>query len=379
MSEEWRTKEEIYAALDAIESSLDGYERPAAHGLGVSTIGPSGAVLDTRYSAVNCGEHLLAAAVLAEVTGYRSGTASVRLDAATLDAAIARLAPAEACPDFNHTNLRAWRTLRRLLDAPALGGERVAVASFVGALSDALVDAHDVFFRLHLLSSRLVQPHGTNLDGIFGILPNVVWTDAGPFEQEGFEARRAELLASGRSVQVLGVDKFPRMTDYVVPSGVRIADTSRVRLGAHLAEGTVVMHEGFCNYNAGTLGKAMVEGRISAGVVLGPDSDLGGGASTMGTLSGGGKEIISVGRNCLIGANAGLGIALGDNCTVEAGLYLTAGSVVTLPDGKKVKARELSGHSNLLFRRNSVTGAIEALSAKDSPGWSGLNAALHST
>jgi 2,3,4,5-tetrahydropyridine-2-carboxylate N-succinyltransferase len=160
---------------------------------------------------------------------------------------------------------------------------------------------------------------------------------------------------------------------------VRIADTSRVRLGAHLAEGTVVMHEGFCNYNAGTLGKAMVEGRISSGVVLGPDSDLGGGASTMGTLSGGGKEIISVGRNCLIGANAGLGIALGDNCTVEAGLYLTAGSVVTLPDGSKVKARELSGQSNLLFRRNSVTGAIEALSAKDSPGWGGLNAALHAT
>jgi 2,3,4,5-tetrahydropyridine-2-carboxylate N-succinyltransferase len=269
--------------------------------------------------------------------------------------------------------------LRQLLDTPALGGERVAVAVFVGALSDPLVDAHDTFFRLHLLSHRMVRPHGTNLDGIFGILPNVVWTDAGPFEQDGFEVRRVELLASGRVVQVLGVDKFPRMTDYVVPSGVRIADTSRVRLGAHLAEGTVVMHEGFCNYNAGTLGKAMVEGRISSGVVLGPDSDLGGGASTMGTLSGGGKEIISVGRNCLIGANAGLGIALGDNCTVEAGLYLTAGSVVTLPDGSKVKARELSGQSNLLFRRNSVTGAIEALSAEDSPGWGGLNAALHAT
>jgi 2,3,4,5-tetrahydropyridine-2,6-dicarboxylate N-succinyltransferase len=232
---------------------------------------------------------------------------------------------------------------------------------------------------LHLLSHRVVKPHGTNLDGIFGVLGNVVWTDAGPFEQEGFEARRVELLASGRALQVHGIDKFPRMVDYVVPPGVRIADASRVRLGAHLAEGTVVMHEGFCNYNAGTLGKAMVEGRISAGVVLGPDSDLGGGASTMGTLSGGGKQIISIGRNCLIGANAGVGIALGDNCTVEAGLYLTAGSIVKLPDGTTAKARELSGHSNLLFRRNSVTGAIEALSAADTPGWGGLNAALHAT
>jgi 2,3,4,5-tetrahydropyridine-2,6-dicarboxylate N-succinyltransferase len=176
---------------------------------------------------------------------------------------------------------------------------------------------------------------------------------------------------------VLGVDKFPRMVDYVVPSGVRIADASRVRLGAHLSEGTVVMHDGFFNFNAGTLGAAMVEGRISAGVVLGPDSDLGGGASIMGTLSGGGKEVVSVGSNCLIGANAGLGIALGDNCTIEAGLYLTAGSVVRLPDGTSAKARALSGQSNLLFRRNSVTGAIEALSAKDTPGWGGLNADLH--
>jgi 2,3,4,5-tetrahydropyridine-2-carboxylate N-succinyltransferase len=177
---------------------------------------------------------------------------------------------------------------------------------------------------------------------------------------------------------VHGIDKFPRMVDYVVPPGVRIADASRVRLGAHLAEGTVVMHEGFCNFNAGTLGPAMVEGRISAGVVLGANSDLGGGASIMGTLSGGGKEIVSVGSHCLIGANAGLGIALGDHCTVEAGLYLTAGSIVRLPDGTTAKARALSGQSNLLFRRNSVTGAIEALSARDSPGWAGLNADLHS-
>jgi len=296
-----------------------------------------------------------------------------------LDTAIERLAPSEACTVVAPQNLPAWRAIRALVEAPPpLGGARMIVASFIADLADPLVDAHDAFFRLHLLSSRSVPPHGTNLDGIFGRLTTAVWTDAGPFEVDDFEARRVELLATGRHLQVLGVDKFPRMVDYVVPPGVRIADASRVRLGAHLAEGTVVMHEGFCNFNAGTLGPAMVEGRISAGVVLGPNSDLGGGASIMGTLSGGGKEVVSVGSHCLIGANAGLGIALGDNCTVEAGLYLTAGSVVLLPDGTTAKARALSGQSNLLFRRNSLTGAIEALSAKDTPGWSGLNADLHS-
>ncbi len=235
-------------------------------------------------------------------------------------------------------------------------------------------DVSDAFLRLQLLSHRLVRPHGLNLDGIFGVLANVVWTNRGPCAVEGFELTRARLLATG-PVTVLGVDKFPRMTDYVVPTGVRIADADRVRLGAHLATGTTVMHEGFVNYNAGTLGTSMVEGRISAGVVVGDGSDIGGGASILGTLSGGGTTVISIGKGCLLGANAGIGISLGDGCVVEAGCYVTAGTKVTLPDGAVVKARELSGRSGLLYRRNSVTGTVEAVAREGS--WGELNAALH--
>jgi 2,3,4,5-tetrahydropyridine-2-carboxylate N-succinyltransferase len=220
-------------------------------------------------------------------------------------------------------------------------------------------DTSDAYLRLHLLSHRLVGPRSINLDGIFGSLPNVVWTSAGPCAIEGFERVRIRLRARGGHLTIYGVDKFPRMVDYVVPTGVRIADADRVRLGAHLAKGTTVMHEGFVNFNAGTLGRSMVEGRISAGVVVGHDSDVGGGASIMGTLSGGGSEVISIGERCLIGANAGVGIALGDDCVVEAGLYVTAGTKVTLPGGEVVKARSLSGMSGLLFIRNSVTGAVE--------------------
>jgi 2,3,4,5-tetrahydropyridine-2-carboxylate N-succinyltransferase len=220
-------------------------------------------------------------------------------------------------------------------------------------------DTSDAYLRLHLLSHRLVRPHSINLDGIFGSLPNVVWTSAGPCAIEGFERVRIRLRARGGHLTIYGVDKFPRMVDYVVPTGVRIADADRVRLGAHLAKGTTVMHEGFVNFNAGTLGRSMVEGRISAGVVVGHDSDVGGGASIMGTLSGGGSEVISIGGRCLIGANAGVGITLGDDCVVEAGLYVTAGTKVTLPGGEVVKARSLSGKNGLLFIRNSVTGAVE--------------------
>jgi 2,3,4,5-tetrahydropyridine-2-carboxylate N-succinyltransferase len=287
----------------------------------------------------------------------------------------------------------------RVLDAwypkPTLGDEPAPVeglpdSAWVDALRDVRVepietriadldappaDPADAYLRLHLLSHRLLRPHGCNLDGIFGVLTNVAWTSLGPVDLERIEAVRLRAKADGRHLEVYGVDKFPRMTDYVVPSGVRIADADRVRLGAHLAPGTTVMHEGFVNYNAGTLGASMVEGRISAGVVVGDGSDIGGGASIMGTLSGGGKEVISIGERCLLGANAGIGISLGDACVVEAGLYVTAGTRVTLPDGTVVKARELSGASNLLFRRDSQSGAVVALPRTGD--WGGLNAALH--
>ncbi|OEJ31453.1 2,3,4,5-tetrahydropyridine-2,6-dicarboxylate N-succinyltransferase [Streptomyces subrutilus] len=256
------------------------------------------------------------------------------------------------------------------------GVEVVAVRTVISSLEDKPLDAHDAYLRLHLLSHRLVKPHGQNLDGVFGLLANVAWTSLGPVAVDQVETVRLNARAEGLHLQVTSIDKFPRMTDYVAPKGVRIADADRVRLGAHLAEGTTVMHEGFVNFNAGTLGTSMVEGRISAGVVVGDGSDIGGGASTMGTLSGGGKQIISIGERTLIGAEAGVGIALGDECVVEAGLYVTAGTRVTLPDGQIVKALELSGANNILFRRNSVTGAVEARPYK--AAWGGLNEVLHS-
>lgn len=242
-------------------------------------------------------------------------------------------------------------------------------------LTEAPKDARDAYLRLHLLSHRLVKPHGQSLDGIFGLLANVVWTSAGPCAVEGFELTRARLKAKYGHLTVFAVDKFPRMVDYVIPSGVRIADADRVRLGAHLASGTTVMHEGFINFNAGTLGASMVEGRISAGVVVGDGTDVGGGASIMGTLSGGGKEVISIGEKCLLGANSGLGISLGDNCVIEAGTYITAAAKVKLPDGEVVKAGSLSGANNLLFRRNSLTGGLEAVMRTGT--WGGLNSVLH--
>lgn len=239
----------------------------------------------------------------------------------------------------------------------------------------APLDAKDTYLRLHLLSHRLVKPHGLSLEGIFGLLSNVVWTNFGPCAVEDFEMVRAKLRAKYGQVTVYSLDKFPRMVDYVIPSGVRIADADRVRLGAYLSSGTTVMHEGFVNFNAGTLGTSMVEGRISAGVVVGDGSDIGGGASIMGTLSGGGKQVISIGEKSLLGANSGLGISLGNNCVVEAGTYITAASKVTLPDGKVVKASELSGGNDLLFRRNSLSGALEVISKTGS--WGGLNSVLH--
>ena len=238
-------------------------------------------------------------------------------------------------------------------------------------------DSADAYLRLHLLSHRLVRPNSMNLDRIFGVLPNVGWTSLGPVAVSEIGAARQRALARGIHLDVRSVDKFPPMLDYVVPSGVRVADAARVRLGAHLAEGTTVMHEGFVNFNAGTLGPSMVEGRISQGVVVGAGTDIGGGASIMGTLSGGGTQVISVGERCLLGANSGLGISLGDDCVIEAGLYLTAGTIVSLSGGQQAKARDLSGQPGLLFRRNSVTGSVEALTR---PGrWGGLSTDLHAS
>ena len=253
--------------------------------------------------------------------------------------------------------------------------EIVAIRTEISSLASAPTDAHDAYLRLHLLSHRLVQPNCMNLDGIFGLLANVAWTTLGPCEAPRVPEARMLARKRGVAFEVTGVDKFPRMTDYVTHADVRIADADRVRLGAYLAPGTTVMHEGFCNFNAGTLGTCMVEGRISAGVVVGNGSDIGGGASIMGTLSGGGKERITVGERCLIGANAGIGISLGDDCIVEAGCYVTAGARILMQDGRVVKAKELSGFKGLLFRRNSQSGALEATGRI--PNWEGLNAQLH--
>jgi 2,3,4,5-tetrahydropyridine-2,6-dicarboxylate N-succinyltransferase len=254
------------------------------------------------------------------------------------------------------------------------GVERYVVSKEID-LDDKPTDVEDVYLRLHLLSHRLVLPNSQNLDGIFALMHTVVWTNYGPCDVDNFELTRLRLSTGPVPVTVSGLDKFPRMTDFVVPTGVRIAHAGRVRLGAHLADGTVVMHEGFVNFNAGTLGKAMVEGRISQGVVVDTDSDIGGGASIMGTLSGGGKEVVRIGKRCLLGANAGIGISLGDDCVVEAGLYVTAGTLVTLPDGDVVKGKSISGAKNLLFLRNSLNGRVEA--RQRSGDWGGLNSALH--
>jgi 2,3,4,5-tetrahydropyridine-2-carboxylate N-succinyltransferase len=292
-----------------------------------------------------------------EHTAWGYGLATIDRDGRTLDTwfpapALGEM-PAGAEPED------ALRALAADTGTAADRGVRREVVHCAIDLDAAPAAATDGYLRLHLLSHRLVRPRGLNVEGIFSVLANVVWTSAGPCAVENFERTRLALLQHG-PVQVFGVDKFPRMVDYVLPTGVRIADADRVRLGAHLASGTTVMHEGFVNYNAGTLGVSMVEGRISAGVVVDDGSDVGGGASIMGTLSGGGREQITVGKRCLIGANAGIGISLGDDCVVEAGTYVTAGAKVVLPDGDTVKAAQLSGRPGLLFLRNSVTGALEA-------------------
>lgn len=299
---------------------------------------------------------------------WGQGLASIAADGTVLDTWFRSLGWGESVPD----------------DAPSVDagarfdgrrGVQLVPVRMVINVSAPPKDASDVYLRLHLLSHRFARPRSLNLDGAFGLLANVAWTNYGPVALDSIEDVRWNAKIHGDTLTVHGIDKFPRMTDYVVPSGVRIADADRVRLGAHLASGTTVMHEGFCNFNAGTLGASMVEGRISAGVIVGDGSDIGGGASIMGTLSGGGKEMITIGERCLLGANSGIGISLGDECIVEAGLYLTAGSMLQVPDGSWVKARELSGVSGLLFRRNSKSGTVEAV--QRTGNWGGLNAALH--
>ena len=247
----------------------------------------------------------------------------------------------------------------------------------INSVDDTPASAEDAYLRLHLLSECAVKPNAINLEGVFGLLANVAWTSAGPVLPNDFEKLRGLIADENHHLNVTSIDKFPRMTDYVIPEGVRIGNADRIRLGAHLASGTTVMHEGFVNFNAGTLGNSMVEGRISAGVIVGGDSDVGGGASIMGTLSGGGKQVISIGQRNLLGANAGIGISLGDDCIVEAGLYLTSGTKVKTPVGDVVSAHELSGQSGLLFRRNSQSGAVEAI-VTDASTWGGLNSSLHS-
>ncbi len=281
------------------------------------------------------------------------------------------------------TRLDAWypaegREPKRSCLAEQVGMIRgEVITTTITDLAAPATDLADAYLRLHLLSRREIAPHGANLDGVFGLLTNCAWTSAGAVLPDRVDELRALAAETGVNVNVTSVDKFPRMTDYVIPSGVRIADADRARLGAHLADGTTVMHEGFVNFNAGTLGPAMVEGRISAGVVVGAHSDIGGSASIMGTLSGGGKETITIGEHCLLGANSGIGISLGDHCTVEAGLYVTAGTRVTLPDGSVVKGKDISGRSGMLLIRNSTTGVVE-MRVADPGRWEGINAELHS-
>jgi len=303
---------------------------------------------------------------LAQVSGYEGGNQAIEVTAAQCEA----LAQAFAANGD---------------DANASFATKAAASSqplvlVILATDEKPQSVAEGFLKLQLISNRLVKPHGTVLDGIFGLLHNIAWTNEGPIDLPELADRQIEARLAGRALTVDCVDKFPKMVDYVVPAGVRIADTSRVRLGAHVGEGTTVMHEGFINFNAGTTGVSMVEGRISAGVVVGNGSDIGGGASIMGTLSGGGTVVVSIGENSLLGANAGLGFPLGDRCTVESGLYVTAGSKVRMLDSSGqeveiVKARDLAGKPDLLFRRNSVTGQIECLTNKSAVE---LNSELHS-
>jgi len=334
-----------------------------AFGLGVGTQNSAGEWLEVYYPAPCFQPEASFISSIQDALGLATGNSTIELNAQQLD----KLSQLDN------------KTLNISELAEQLKSSSKPIVAVVIKSDDTATSTPEVYLKLHLLSHRLVKPHGINLDGIFGLLPNIAWTNKGPIDLNELPAKQLEARLSGEIIEVKSVDKFPQMTDYVVPSGVRIADASRVRLGAYIGTGTTIMHEGFVNFNAGTEGTSMIEGRISAGVMVGKGSDLGGGCSTMGTLSGGGNIIIEVGENSLIGANAGIGIPLGDRCTVESGLYITAGTKVVMLDSNNqkvetVKARELANQADLLFRRNSSNGQVECLTNKTAVE---LNEALH--
>ncbi|MDC0664196.1 2,3,4,5-tetrahydropyridine-2,6-dicarboxylate N-succinyltransferase [Marinobacter sp. SS21] len=336
-----------------------------AFGIGIGTQNSQGEWLEVFYQQPVLKPDAALVQCARETLGYKGGNQACAANQADLNAL------AEALRATDHKDQAKLAEL-------AAKSTRPVVVTLLES-DETASSTPEVYLKLHLISHRLAKPHGLKLDGIFGLLPNLAWTNEGAIDLSELADRQLQARLEGRSLEVKSVDKFPQMTDYVVPAGVRIADTARVRLGAYVGEGTTVMHEGFINFNAGTEGTSMIEGRISAGVMIGKGSDLGGGCSTMGTLSGGGNIIISVGENCLLGANAGIGIPLGDRCTVEAGLYITAGSKVALLDDSNqlvdtVKARDLAGKPDLLFRRNSQTGAVECKTNKSAIE---LNEELH--
>lgn len=348
------------------------YQQPLAFGVGVATVDSDNNLLDTFFEFPNYNANFGSCAVLANILGHKSGTNSYRISAQQISDALECLKPFDADSKI-HSNIIALRNVLAILQSPQC--QKVAVAAFIAAddIDNGPKEVPDAYLRLHLLSHRLVKPHGIKLNGIFAVLPNVAWTNQGAISLKDLNTYKINSFKNGQNLTVHSVDKFPRMVDYVVPSGVRIADASRVRLGAYLGEGTTIMHEGFVNFNAGCEGPNMIEGRVSAGVFIKKGTDLGGGCSTMGTLSGGGNVVIAIGSDCLIGANAGVGISLGNKCTIEAGLYITSGTKV-MHEGAVIKALELSGADNILFRRNSQSGQVEAINKENQVK---LNKTLH--
>jgi 2,3,4,5-tetrahydropyridine-2-carboxylate N-succinyltransferase len=357
-----KTADDFRSFVEGIDKQ-EGYRAPMAFGIGIAHRSEARKILDTFFPFPNYKSNLGSAAVLSRVVGHLSGTRTYLVSSYRRDEILRYFAPFED-DGKRHGNIDAIKAVFDVVEGfkQRQGDGKVVVVSFIDQPEhdEGPQTVSDAYLRLHLLSHRLVKPNEINLNGIFGKLPNNVWTNEGPIAPADLPKRQLNAMVRSHPIHVNGVDKFPSMLDYVMPSGVRIADASRVRLGAYLGEGTTVMHEGFCNFNAGTLGASMVEGRISAGVVVGDQSDIGGGASIMGTLSGGGKAKITIGRGCLIGANAGTGISLGDRCVIEAGLYVTAGMPV-MYNGTSVKAGDLSGQDELTFRRNGKTGQVEVL------------------